>query len=256
MRWIIGGSWAAFAFLLLVLGQQFLYACGIHIGPYAWRACPAQSDWLNDTREIREGDRLQSLVHTVELRLAAKPPCEPPPPTDEQLVRDAGGQKGRLEVFLRWDTLDDLDLVVDCPGGTIGGVNNSDGPGVCADGHREVDSNKNLTEHIRIPAVEHVAWQNPPRGNYKFRAQLYKPKNGSVEQDIPFRMTFKFDGKEKVCDGTVAFYPQAAGIKGSDGNVLSSRAAAIRWRMGDSLPSCDWEVVESHFCSPGQCEKN
>jgi hypothetical protein len=69
-------------------------------------------------------------------------------------------------------------------------------------------------------------------------------------------MTFKFDGKEKVCDGTVAFYPQAAGIKGSDGNVLSSRAAAIRWRMGDSLPSCDWEVVESHFCSPGQCEKN
>jgi hypothetical protein len=256
MRWIIGASWAAFAFLLLVLGQQFLYACGIHIGPYAWRACPAQSDWLNDTREIREGDRLQSLVHTVELRLAEKPPCDAPPPTDEDLGRNYGAQEGRLEVFLNWDTLDDLDLSIDCPGGTIGGQGHPDRG--CGDGHREVDSNNNLVENVRAPAVEHAVWQNPPKGDYNFRAQLFKPVNGDAQLDIPFRLMIKFDGKTITCPGTIPFFPRSLDLKTATGGVLHSRTFAIAWHTGNPLPSsCNWVVTEFQQCAPGKiCPKN
>ena len=56
-----------------------------------------------------------------------------------------GGREGKVEVFLTWSTLDDLDLQVSCPGGgEIGGQRGR--PGSCGEAKLDVDANRNLIE--------------------------------------------------------------------------------------------------------------
>ena len=129
MRRLTVALWASFGLLLLIGAAQFLLACGFSLGGWLWTYCPAPVDRAGVIAEAEQGERLQRLVHAAEMTLAQKPLCEAVPPArraeTEQTIRktyERGARGGMLEVFLSWKTLDDLDLLVFCPGGgSIGG---------------------------------------------------------------------------------------------------------------------------------------
>jgi hypothetical protein len=157
---------------------------------------------------------------------------------DEQ-VGERGGHSGKLQVTLSWHTLDDLDLNVFCPGGMLGGNQDIRGPGVCGDGVKDVDSNKNLKENISSKPVENIVWQNDiPNGNYKFEILPYMTKDGNRSVNIPFDIRFRLDGKEKICHGSVTH--NAGG--GGTGNY-------IYWNYGDALPDCNLQSQNIGICT-------
>jgi hypothetical protein len=80
----------------------------------------------------------------------------------------------KLQISLGWQGPDDIDLYVDCPGGTL----NRSAKGACA-GQDYVDT---ITPIVNKPSVENADWVDPPRGRYKIRAQLYKKvSQGNVD---------------------------------------------------------------------------
>jgi hypothetical protein len=145
---------------------------------------------------------------------------------DEQLGQ-RGGHSGKLQVTLSWHTLDDLDLNSFCPGGQLGGNQNITGPGVCGDGVKDVDSNRNLKENVSSNPVENIVWKNDiPQGNYRFEIIDYMTKNGDPNANIPFDLRFRLDDKETICHGEVG---------GKIGKTLT-------WNYGEGLPSCNFQT--------------
>jgi hypothetical protein len=158
---------------------------------------------------------------------------------DEQLGQ-RGGHSGKLQVTLSWHTLDDLDLNVFCPGGMLGGNRDVRGPGVCGDGVKDVDSNRNLKENVSSNPVENIVWQDDvPRGNYKFEILPYMAKDGRHTSRIPFDIRFRIDGKEKICHGIATH--------GEGGE--STIADYIYWNYGDPLPDCNFKEIETRPCT-------
>ncbi|WP_294532289.1 hypothetical protein [uncultured Rhodoblastus sp.] len=263
MRGLIGGAWAIFALILLVLGGQFLFACGFGLGGWIWNACPMKVDIARLALEAEKAEMLQRQIHVAELDVARKPICEPPKPKEEfirlrERTYKRGATSGKLEVFLAWHTLDDVDLVITCPGGRLGGAGGSFGPGVCGDGKLDVDANRNLIMNIQHDPVEHIVWHDdPPAGNYLFSAQIYKAMDGPRQKNIPFEMTMSLDGEQKKCTGTLEWIPRSLGVRTPNGGILHSRSAFLRWKTGDPLPNCNWESEDLIYCdTPNGCSKN
>ncbi|WP_294532291.1 hypothetical protein [uncultured Rhodoblastus sp.] len=213
------------------------------------------------------GDDAQKKT-AAELDVARKPIWEPSKPNKEFIplrhefhksVPDA--TSGKLEVFLAWHTLDDLDLVITCPGGRLGAFGGtfggSFGPGVCGDGNLDVDANRNLVMNIQHDPVEHIVWHDdPPAGNYLFSAQIYKAMDGPRPKNIPFEMTMSLDGEQKKCTGTLEWIPRSLGVRAPNGGILHLRSAFLRWKTGDPLPNCNWEWQDSTYCDNNACSKN
>lgn len=166
MRRLSVALWTAFGLMLLIGAAQFLLACGFSMGVWVWTYCPAPIDRAGVFVEGERGKHLQRLVHAAEMMLAEKPLCEAVPPArkaeTEQTIRktyERGARGGMLEVFLSWKTLDDLDLLVFCPGGgSIGGTVNH--PGSCGDGAIDLDANRNLVKNVSTTPTEHAVWRN------------------------------------------------------------------------------------------------
>jgi hypothetical protein len=248
-RGLIGAAWASFALILLFLGGQFLFACGFGL----WNACPARVDATPLVQEVEKADMLQRQIHLAELDVARKPVCAPPKPKADfielrKTTYARGAKPGKLEVFLEWRTLDDVDLESFCPGGRLGGSGSAFGPGICGDGKLDLDANRNLTTNIQRDAVEHIAWQDPPTGEYRFAVHLYLAKDANRAKTIPFTMTMSLDGETKTCTGTLEWIPRSQGVKAANGGILATRIASLRWKTGDPLPNCDWEWQDATFC--------
>lgn len=155
---------------------------------------------------------------------------------DKQL---GGGHTGKLQVTLSWQTLDDLDLSATCPGGMLGGNQSINGPGICGDGVRDVDSNKNLEEHVSSQPVENIVWRDAiPQGTYKFTVIPYTTKIRNKTISIPFDLRFRLDGEEKVCPSDVTHYPKGGGI-----------GKSIVWNFGDPIPDCNFTTVQIGVCT-------
>lgn len=239
MRWGVAGLWAAFALLALLGAGEFLFACGLQIGPHAWSFCPVLIDRAASIAEAERGERLQRLVHAAEMTLAEKPPCvappSPPPPNSEEFHPEEykslkrGGHEGKVEVFLTWKTFDDLDLQVFCPGGgQIGGQHGR--PSSCGEAKIDVDANRNLKQNVTNTPEEHVVWaSSTPDGQFKIEAFIFLAVNSTVRQTIPFVMTFKIDDKVKKCSGEVTLFPQSEGLKTSYDKPLSSHDPYMLW---------------------------
>jgi hypothetical protein len=267
MRWGLVGLWAVFALLVAFGGWEFLEACGLTFGPHIWNYCQAPLDRSLEINEDERGERLQRLIHAAELQLAQKPLCAAPPPPkppdqpefrpDEHPSLGRGGKEGKVEVFLRWNTLDDLDLQIYCPGGgQIGGQNGR--PGSCGEAKVDVDANRNLTQNVTNTPEEHAVWATTtPNGEFKVQAFIFKAVNSNIRQTIPFEMTFKIGDDVKVCHGEVTLFPVSSGLKTSYGKPLSSHNPFLQWSPSEGLPaSCDWKIEEGYYCSRGECEKN
>jgi hypothetical protein len=167
-----------------------------------------------------------------------------PPRTEASRQMDerlGNGHSGKLQVTLSWHTLDDLDLNVYCPGGVLGGMQNVRGPGVCGDGVKDVDSNRNLKENVSSNPVENVVWQTDiPNGSYKFEILPYLAVDDNRNVNVPFDLRFRIDGKETVCHGTVRHNSRALG-GGISENII--------WNYGDSLPQCNFQERTLSRCT-------
>jgi uncharacterized protein YfaP (DUF2135 family) len=82
------------------------------------------------------------------------------------------GQKGKLRINLKWDSLDDLDLyVVDPCGNEIYYGNKNAG---CKGSNGTLDKDANFRKLVKNPQ-ENIFWNgNPPIGNYKVSVKHHK----------------------------------------------------------------------------------
>lgn len=267
MKWRVAALWAVFALLVAFGGRQFLYACGLNLGPLSRNYCLTPIDRRSAMAEAERGERLQRLIHTAEMTLAQKPLCPPPslapashkveefnPDEHPSLAR--GASEGKVEVYLSWNTHDDLDLEISCPGGgRIGGQHGR--PGSCGEGALDIDANRNLSQNVSDTPEEHAVWANlTPSGQMKVEAFLFRAANPGIHQKIPFELTFKLDDEQQRCFGEIELFPRSEGRRTSFGKTLSSTNPYLNWTPSRGMPqSCDWKIDEGYYCAPGECGK-
>lgn len=159
-----------------------------------------------------------------------------------------------LEVFLAWKTLDDLDLVVFCPGGgSIGGIVNH--PGTCGDGTIDLDANRNLSVNVSTTPTEHAVWRRSiPEGVYRFGAFVYRTTDPERGRSIPFTMIFKLGDEQRVCNGEVRYSPKNEGLTTPDGRPAISRDLYVEWTYGADLPTCAWREHVDPYCGDVACQ--
>lgn len=110
----------------------------------------------------------------------------PTPPPNEALLGT-----GDVQVTLRWDTTDDLDLyVVDPSGDTIYYADRTSSSG----GELDIDANPGCRNLVQNP-VENVFWppDNSPSGDYEVRVRLFSYCEDEV-RDIPFTVRLRIEG--------------------------------------------------------------
>ena len=175
MRGLTPAAWTLFAAILIALGGQFLFACGFGLGGFFWNACPVPVDRVagdggGARRIFAAANPRRRNGHRPQARLEKPKPKEEFIRLQEKAYK-RGAASGKLEVFLAWHTLDDVDLEIECPGGLISGLNGNFGPGICGSGKLDLDANRDLTVNIQRDPVEHIAWSDePPAGEYPLQS--------------------------------------------------------------------------------------
>ena len=273
LRTLRVGLWLLFAALVIAGGDLVLRACGTwSVLGYVRNYCPMPPN-RSFARDVAEGASLRRQVHVAELRLAEQPLCpaeapaappapaapvapEPVPPPPEQpvapepsaeskaidkRVEQRGGKKGQLQFTLAWNTLDDLDLNVTCPGGHISSAQAERGPGICGDGVKDIDANRNLVENVSSTPVENVVWPSDyPDGTYRLEVIEYKAtiKNGAGNT-VPFTLRIRLGDEERECHGEVTQLAQDEMVE-RNGTTPSGTAQLLTWHTGEPLPQCDF----------------
>ena len=107
---------------------------------------------------------------------------------------------GDVQVTLRWNSSDDLDLAVTDPNGDTALFSH---PYTLSGGQLDVDSNAGCTAHSPSP-VENIFWRsgNAPEGVFIATVSLYARCN-SERNPIPFELTITLDGNTETRTGTV-----------------------------------------------------
>ena len=266
------GLWLLFAALVIAGGDLVLRACGTwSVLGYVRNYCPMLPN-RSFARDVAEGASLRRQVHVAELRLAEQPLCPaetpaappapaapvapepvPPPPPEQPVapepsaeskaiderVEQRGGKKGQLQFTLAWNTLDDLDLNVTCPGGHISSAQVERGPGICGDGVKDTDANRNLVENVSSTPVENVVWPlDYPDGTYRLEVIEYKAtiENGAGNT-VPFTLRIRLGDQERECHGEVTQLAQDEMVE-RHGTTPSGTAQLLTWHTGEPLPQC------------------
>ncbi|MGG5818615.1 hypothetical protein [Falsiroseomonas sp. HW251] len=124
-----------------------------------------------------------------------RPPEPPPQPRNDDLdrARREGGQEGRVQVILGWDTRDDLDLSIVCPNGQMIWYQQRNACGGTLDVDRNVGNNRTRTP------VENVFFDNPMPGTYEVRVHQYDHVDRT---ETPYRVTIRIAGQpDRVIQG-------------------------------------------------------
>jgi len=117
-------------------------------------------------------------------------------------LEQAGGRFRNVDIraSLRWDTFDDLDLHVVCPGGEVWYANK-----LCSKGELDVDRNAGGRQ-TRKP-VENIRWAkgDAPKGRYRAYVQTYTFHESPQERKpIPFVVELEVNGKFQKFEGTAS----------------------------------------------------
>ncbi|WP_431282627.1 hypothetical protein ACQW02_25015 [Humitalea sp. 24SJ18S-53] len=121
------------------------------------------------------------------------PPPTPPRNDDADRARREGGQEGRAQIILGWDTRDDLDLSIVCPDGQIISYQRTRACGGTLDVDRNVGGNRSRTP------VENVFFDNPQPGTYQVRVHQF---DNVDRPETPYRVTIRVQGQpERVIQG-------------------------------------------------------
>src|SRR5690554_474626 len=107
---------------------------------------------------------------------------------------------GDVQVTLRWNSRDDLDLAVTAPSGETVSYTRPSSP---SGGRLDVDSNARCSTSLQNP-VENVFWNsgNAPEGEYVARVSLYNRCDGD-RTSIPFELSITLDGNTETQTGTI-----------------------------------------------------
>jgi len=231
--WLAATLWVGFVVLLLAIAGLLLRGCAIRAVGFLPQLSLLFPDHCHSASSA-DGDLIRAAEAAVRSRqlalvrkAAACPKSCPAPATPqpaivprsppatrrtegEQIRKDAegrGAKTGRLQVTLTWNTKDDVDLHVSCPGGQITPWSGTTkGPGICGDGILDVDANRYASgRYVGVPIenpIENITWNNKvPDGEYRVLVRPnYLPRNKEIE----YRLAVKLDDEEKLCRGTVA----------------------------------------------------
>ena len=262
------GLWVLFAALVLAGGDLVLRACGTwQVLGFVRNYCPLPPD-RRFAGEVADGEGLRRQVHVAEMMLAEQSPCKPdaaPPPTEaekapapepvvpptpptpptpeskalDEKVEERGGKKGQLQFTLAWETLDDLDLNVVCPGGKISSKQGERGPRTCGDGVKDIDANRNLVENVSSSPVENIVWPTDyPDGEYRLEIIEYRAAGSDgAGNRVPFTLRMRLGDQERECHGEVTQLPESKMVP-HDGVTPSGTEQTISWRSGQPLPEC------------------
>jgi hypothetical protein len=230
-RWRLGWqvpAWLLFICLLVVLYRLLLAACGLWLTPSGDAAlgfCRG-GDTGSLAAEAARSRALEEQVHAQEAELARRiASCDVPgttgqrttPPTPpiaereqsrsiEQRLQERGAARGALNISLKWDTTDDLDISVRCPDGSVISFQNHNACG----GRLQVDMNACVPEQsagnrCRIPRVEHpvedVIWTGPPpTGEYQIFVRYYDADTATA-RSVPFVVRVRIGDREQLISG-------------------------------------------------------
>ena len=128
---------------------------------------------------------------------AVVPPAplpQPPPSDDARRAERQGAKRGKLQVILAWDDINDLDLRVVCPNGTdINYIRRH----ACG-GTLDIDANGDVNRLTPTP-VENVYFDDPAPGHYRVVVDPYGMRQRAAS---PFRVTIRRDGEpDQVVNG-------------------------------------------------------
>lgn len=107
----------------------------------------------------------------------------------DKIIEETGAKIGPVTVSLLWNTTDDLDLHVTTPKGDIINYNNKTGS---SGGKLDVD--RQVNSFVTNP-VENIYWQNPPRGTYTVKVNMYSKR---TEGNVPFSVRLIINGEAKI----------------------------------------------------------
>ncbi|MBL8838143.1 MAG: hypothetical protein JNL66_17970 [Alphaproteobacteria bacterium] len=144
------------------------------------------------------------------------PQTNPPRPEDMRPRLDREhAQQGEASVSLAWNTQDDLDVVVVCPGNAEVGYRQPQGCG----GQLDVDMNRG--DPRSDTPVENITWPSvdaAPRGRY--RVQIDNQSN----QSVPYRVRVTVRGESREYTGTAP--PHARGHRVGEFDLPGQAPAA------------------------------
>lgn len=184
--WLWWLLWLGTAGMALWLAWLVVPACGV-AGLTGMNFCPAPAEAAYnpgaDLAEVNR-NRLRQLERELELaELACRPAPPPPPPPpepepetppdefDRRVEREGGQTDAELKITLIWDTLNDLDLHVQCPRRGAAEIMYSNRQS-CG-GKLDVDQNAGRGQ-VSDP-VENVVWESaPPEGEYIVRVRDFR----------------------------------------------------------------------------------
>ncbi|MER8814671.1 TIGR03750 family conjugal transfer protein [Mesorhizobium sp. M0142] len=254
-RWVVGSLvWLVPLVLAGATAWLLIPACGLILpfgtvafgkGEGAYCALAAPLPPLDQASLRTQQLITEAAAVEVQLRRHLTSCIPKPAQTKESKAMDKSlgeGHTGKLQVTLSWQTLDDLDLIASCPGGILGGNKGATGPGICGDGVRDRDSNRNLKKNISSEPVENIVWQDDiPQGTYDFTVNPWSTKIKNRDISIHFDLRFRLDGKETICHDTVT-----RGAAKGDGVI--GTAKHLTWNYSDTLPNCNFETNEITMC--------
>lgn len=224
MNWLIPLLWGIFTLLLLAIGHMLLRDCAL-VWPTAaengriilnYCAVPHVSQVATAGQNASLIAELREAERTLEERrrqcVAPVPPPTPtvspsptaspvprpspsprptPTPTDcradnaSDRVRCGGGQIGKVNVILTWNTEDDLDLHVICPSGERIYYSDKQKCGGTLDVDRNASGGIKTTN-----AVENIVWPSPPNGSYKVEIDPF-----TVTGSVDYKIDLLIDGQ-------------------------------------------------------------
>lgn len=119
------------------------------------------------------------------------------------IVEQEGGHCGALCVQLGWRSVDDLDLIVQQPGGnTISIYRDNSRVDFITGAELDVDANVGASGW-KSPAAENITWSEPARGEYIIKVNLYQ--QNSLLATVPFTLMVKEkNGRSQTFTGKVS----------------------------------------------------
>jgi hypothetical protein len=197
--WWSGLGWLLFTLLAIVIGWLLLKYCAIGLPSFiAINDRPlldycSRSGGDGDIASLRR--RIDELDELIRQRQRActveRPPQRPvtPPGSSTGRVEEQGGRIGAVNVILTWDTSDDLDLQVSCPGGNPR-INYS--TKINCGGKLDVDRNAGPGSMAVRPVVN-IVWEAgaAPRGKFTVEVQRYQSRQAGPTS---FTVELQIDG--------------------------------------------------------------
>jgi uncharacterized protein YfaP (DUF2135 family) len=106
---------------------------------------------------------------------------------------------GDVQITLRWNSLNDLDLFVTDPSGKIIFY---DQPSVPSGGRLDVDSNRNCKTDVSSRPVENIFWppNAAPRGRYQVKVKFFQQCGSSPLSDA-YTVSVLVDGNTSETTG-------------------------------------------------------